>query len=195
MPQLKSRHIATFPAIWDDTDGPRYRLQMRPGKVRRISCTLALGWAMAVIGASCSSEHNGGDPGGAALSELQAAVKAVSANSSDIQATAADAAWESQCGDGSGHAGWDQAWAEATFSSAGSATEIVTDIGHALSRQGWTRNDVANGPGQGSVPHWTKTIKGIVANVYAYAVPSGSNHWSMTASWQPTDSVDHGTCA
>ena len=50
-------------------------------------------------------------------------------------------------------------------------------------------------PGQGPVPRWKKTIKGIVANVYAYAVPSGSNHWSLTASWQPADPVDHGTCA
>jgi hypothetical protein len=168
---------------------------MRPFSVRRIFCPLALGCVMAVLMANCSSGHIGGDPGGTALIELQEASKAVPANASDIRTTGADATWEPQCSDGSGHAGWDQAWAVATFSSAGSKTEILAQIGDALSRQGWTRDDVANGPGQGSVPHWKKTIKGIVANVYAYAVPSGSSHWSLTAAWQPADPVDDGTCA
>jgi hypothetical protein len=78
---------------------------------------------------------------------------------------------------------------------ASSKTVILAQIGKTLSRQGWTRTDVSNGPGQGPLPHWNKTIKGIVANVFAYAVPSGSTHWSLTASWQPADAVDDGTCA
>jgi len=83
---------------------------MRPSRVWRIFYTLALGCAMAVLVASCSSGHSGGDPGGAALSELQAAFKAVPTHASDIRTSATDATWESQCGDGSGHAGWDQAF-------------------------------------------------------------------------------------
>jgi hypothetical protein len=189
------RLIIRRTAIWDRRDGPRYRLPMRPISVGRIFCTFASGCAMAVLMASCSSGHSGGDPGGAALNELQKTFKAVPANASDIRTTATDATWESQCSDGSGHAGWDQALADATFRGASSKTKIVIQIGNALSRQGWTRNDVSNGPGQGSVPHWRKTIKGIVANVYAYAAPFGSNHWSLTASWQPADPADHGTCA
>jgi hypothetical protein len=189
------RLITRIPALRDRRDGPGYRYPMRPISVRRIFCTLASGCVMAVLMASCSSGHGGGDSGGAALSELQKTFKAVPTNASDIRTTATDATWESQCSDGSGHAGWDQALADATFRGASSKTEILTQIGNALSRQGWTRIDVSNSPGQGSVPHWTKIIKGIVANVYAYAVPFGSHHWSLNASWQPADRVDHGTCA
>lgn len=144
---------------------------------------------MAALGglllAACG--HGSGDPGGMVLRELKPVATAIPPRASDVRARFNDPTWQSKCPDNPyERSGWSQVAVSATFDADNPETDVIASIDADLVHLGWSRNDTAVTAGQGPVAHWTRSVGGgRRADAFAYPVPAGSDHWWLTASWDP----------
>jgi len=131
--------------------------------------------------------HAGGDPRGRVLGELKPVEAAVPPGATNVAIHADDADWQEKCPDNpSGRSGWSAVFVSASFTTALPHEVVVTDVNATLARQGWTRHDIVNVPGQGPIAHWSKRVAtGPRADAFVFPVPAGSDTWLMTASWDP----------
>ncbi|MGP0032611.1 MAG: hypothetical protein ACLPVF_19170 [Acidimicrobiales bacterium] len=138
--------------------------------------------------------HPGGDPGGRVLGRLEGITSAVPAGASGIAVHTIGAAWLPACPSIPGsHAGWGEDLVSVSFEDTRPPGAVIAQVDAGLRRQGWLRHDVATDRQQGRIAHWTRRVPGGPrAGAFAYPVPTGSNHWFMTASWQPPGPVDEG---
>jgi len=150
----------------------------------RGSAVVLVGGASLVL-VACG--HAGGDPRGRVLGELKPLEAAVPPGATNVAIHAADADWQEKCPDNpSGRSGWSAVFVSASFTTALPHEVVVTDVNATLARQGWTRHDIVNVPGQGPIAHWSKRVAtGPRADAFVFPVPAGSDTWLMTASWDP----------
>ena len=99
-----------------------------------------------------------------------------------------DATWQGDTCPGNSAAmpGWSQVFVGATFISTNPKPVVIVSINRVLVGQGWARRDTIVTEGQGPVAHWSRDVAtGRRADAFAFAVPSGSEHWYLSASWDP----------
>jgi hypothetical protein len=156
-----------------------------PPRCRRRRCAGIVA-AGALLLAACAA-HGGGDPGNRVLHALEPVVQAVPPMSTSVASRRYTASWQSACPDNAAaHSGWSEVQVTASFTNSLPRRVVEADIGAALARLGWTRQDVSLGRGQGPIAHWWRRVgPGRLADVTAFPVPSGSAHWTLSAMWAP----------
>jgi hypothetical protein len=149
-------------------------------------------WVLLLIGSlalsGCGQSHSGGDPGGVVYRELRPVLKAVPPGVTNIHAQSNDASWQATTCPGNGKArpGWSQVFVGATFVTQRAKVVVLASINRVLAHEGWVRDDIVVTQGQGPVAHWARRVgTGRRADAFAFAVPNGSEHWYLTASWEP----------
>ena len=150
--------------------------------------------AMALCLAACGG-HSGGDPRGVVLHRLISVAADVPPDATDVQTGATDASWQPACPDGTGRPGWSLVSVRTKFITGESESGVSSQFSAALRQQGWSRHDEVVTQGQGPVLHWIMVVgPGRLADTFVYPVPRGSDHWYVTASWQPPGAQKTGDC-
>jgi hypothetical protein len=136
---------------------------------------------------AATNRHPGGDPNGTVLRTMRGIERAVPRDATHISRHEYPTQWVQGCSEvPNAHAGWNKETVYVAFSDEDSAAYVDQQISSALARSGWSLSPMRITKGQGTVPHWLRTVRqGQAINAFAYAVPKGASAWSLTASWQP----------
>jgi hypothetical protein len=133
----------------------------------------------------------GGDPGNATYARLRLATRAIPSTAVNVHREAAEpTGWTAGCPEfgSASHVGWTRVYLSATFDEPGVTTsQVLDEVGAALTHQGWIRHDEPTGPGRGPSPHWTlRPRRGRTADLFLFpANGSSESNWFMGVSWQP----------
>ena len=85
-----------------------------------------------------------------------------------------------------GRSGWGTDEVAISFHDAASYAVVLRGMDHALEGLGWRRHDVAPGPHQGRVAHWTLDVhEAKPAQAFAFRVGPSERAWYVSASWHP----------
>lgn len=139
------------------------------------------------VSSTGAQPHPGGDPNSAVLDTMKSIKATVPPGATHISVRAYPAQWVPGWGEiRNSRAGWDEEMVYVTFSVRDSPLLVDGQIARRLQKSGWSFSPMRITEGQGLAPHWLRTVSGAQPmNAFAYAVPSGSNAWFLTASWQP----------
>ncbi len=142
---------------------------------------------LVAVSSTSAQPHPGGNPNSAVLNTMKGIKAAAPPEATHISVHVYPTQWVSGCSEiKNSRAGWDKETVYVTFSVRDSAVLVDRQIARALQKSGWSLSPMRITEGQGLVPHWLRTVGGAQPiNAFAYAVPSGSNTWFLTASWQP----------
>jgi hypothetical protein len=139
------------------------------------------------VSSAGARSHPGGDPNGTVVQTMKTIRFAVPPDAKHVSIHAYPTQWVPGCSEiRNSRAGWDEETVYVTFTVRDSATLVDRHIGTVLQMSGWSSSPMRITEGQGLVPHWLRTVSGAPPiNAFAYAAPSGSDAWFLTASWRP----------
>jgi hypothetical protein len=136
----------------------------------------------------------GGDPGNKVLRSLQQIEGAVPPTASHVRVQSFAAQWLPACPEfHNANAGWSRVQVNVQFVDGDSRSTLADQMDSVLRRKGWVRMDVAPGPHEGRIAHWThKEPTGSKGTVFAFPAPADSHSWVLTAEWQPPGPANQG---
>lgn len=196
-----SRRVGSIDdSVWDEPIPPGRRPDPDRGRrrPRRRWLTTAGGVAAAgLLGAGLAMWSTGSRPGGDPHDHMYNMLSrtlrgALPPGTTDVRwAHRTPVRWVTACPEFSGAtSGWLPVSMSLDFVDRAPPATIEHRLDGALSRHGWIRSDEVITPGQGENVHWTLAVKGgRPANAFAYAVPAGSDQWSLSARWRPPGPV------
>lgn len=176
-------------------DGGRRRRGRRPIRRKRSAMAAAavVGLLAIGLGISMSGSRSGGDPHDHVYDLLRRTVRgAVPGVATEFHwGYRTPARWETACPlIPRATSGWSPVSVSVDFVDRDAPATITAQLNAALSRHGWARHDEVVTVGQGRTAHWTLAVSGgRPASAFAYAVPAGSDHWTLSAGWRPPGPV------